>query len=225
MQSATPEALVDDEAGRCGDKARPRPEQQLVWDDPDIRICPALPLISTDIVKFANRFLVPARPTRNFPKRLPNQRRAVEFAAHLLARLLGVGGLSAAVDARRDAGFGKIAYDLVTKPVPRHGENAGEQPANESRRDTLPPGSRLAESNIDQHSLHGASGWRRRHMGIKVEHRPTLMRPCSFALATASGLRDTRPVLPHVGRSTPHARRALWPASPAPPLRSREVPG
>src|SRR6266851_4591777 len=121
MQSAAPEALVDDEAGWFGDKVRPGSEQQLVRDDPDIWPRLALPLISADIVKFADGFLVLARPPRHFTKGGRNQRHAVEFAAHFLARLLWVGRLSATVDTSSNARFGKIAHDLVTEPVPRHG--------------------------------------------------------------------------------------------------------
>jgi hypothetical protein len=127
---------------------------------------------------------------RDRAERIANHRGAVEFAAHLLAWLRRIDRLTTTVGACRDTWFCQIAHDLVTESVPRHEEDAGEIPANERWRGTLPPGSRLTESDIDRDSLYRESGWRRRDISVEVGHNPCLMRPYSFVRASASGLRD-----------------------------------
>src|SRR5271167_4584863 len=120
MKCGSPECLVDHDAVRLRNEARPFPEQELMRNNPDVGVLLALPLITADVVEVALLILVLARPRRDGAKCIGYQRGAIELTAHFLARLLRIVRPSPAIDASRDPGLDQVAYDLVAEPVSRY---------------------------------------------------------------------------------------------------------
>src|SRR5258708_28631624 len=113
-------------------------------DDQDLGSLPPLPLIAASVICGAPYTLVFACSGGDLAQRLGNEFGPSELMAHRLPRLLGVCGVTPAIDAHRSACFDQIVHDLVTQPMPWYGYRASKTVFDEQR-DALAPGPGLTE--------------------------------------------------------------------------------